>query len=103
MRLRQGHADLVLQGGEEGRDPARAFRHAGLDVVAQQGRQHGRGAAGADGGDHLAPVDDGGVVKSQSAGRSTTLTGTWAARAAPAAASAKASSSVAMKTRAAPA
>ena len=43
-----------------------------------------------------------GVVKSQSAGRSTTFTGTCAARAAPAAASAKASSSVAMKASAAP-
>ena len=43
-----------------------------------------------------------GVVKSQSAGRSTTFTGTWAARAAPAAACANASSSVAMKASAAP-
>ena len=43
-----------------------------------------------------------GVVKSQSAGRSTTLTGTLAARAAFAAASAKVSSALAMKARAAP-
>ena len=44
-----------------------------------------------------------GVVKSQSAGRSTTLTGTPAARAAPAQAAAKASSGVATKARIAPA
>jgi hypothetical protein len=44
-----------------------------------------------------------GVVKSQRCGRSTTLTGTWAARAAAAAAWAKASSSEATKARIAPA
>ncbi len=43
-----------------------------------------------------------GVVKSQSAGRSTTFTGTCAARAAPAAAAAKASSGEATKASAAP-
>ena len=35
VSLRQGRADLILQGGKQSRHPAHAFRHPSLYVMAQ--------------------------------------------------------------------
>ncbi len=48
---------------EQGGDAAGAFGHPGLDVAPEQAGQDGGRAAGADGGHHLAPVDQGGGVE----------------------------------------
>ncbi len=57
FEFRKGFAHLVLVRAQQGRDATGALGHPRLDVLAQQRRQHGRGAAGADGGHYLAAVD----------------------------------------------